>query len=264
MTAVACFTFDNLGEAAEIGSGELSGPRPPGADPSLAIGYPRVFEMLERHGVRATFFVEGWNGLQHPEAVREIAERGHELGMHGWLHERWAGLAPEEEARLARRATEALERAARVRPLGFRAPGGARSPATEGVLRALGYRYDASLGDGQRPALLPSGLAQLPFRWPQVDGFHYLARRPPVPPSALRDAWLTELERAAREGGFFLLICHAFLTGVDAERLAALSAVIAAAKADPRLALRTAGEVAEALLHEDATGSPRARSQPGA
>lgn len=255
MTAVACFTFDNLGEAAEIGSGELAGPRPPGADPSLAVGYPRLFALLERHAVRASFFVEGWNGLQHPEAVREIAERGHELGMHGWLHERWAELAAEDEARLARRATEALERAAGVRPRGFRAPGGARSAATEGVLRALGYRYDASLGSSDRPALLPSGLAQVPFRWPHVDGFHYLARKPPSAPAAVRDAWLGELARAAREGGFFLLICHAFLTGVDAERLEALSAVLAAAQADPRVTLRTAGEVAEALLHENVTGS---------
>ena len=144
-----------------------------------------------------------------------------------------------------------------MRPLGFRAPGGARSPATEGVLRELGYRYDASLGAGDRPALLPSGLAQLPFRWPHVDGFHYLARKPPAPPAAVRDAWLAELTHAAREGGFFLLICHAFLTGVDAERLAALGAVLAAAQADPRITLRTAGEVADALLHENVTGSRR-------
>jgi peptidoglycan/xylan/chitin deacetylase (PgdA/CDA1 family) len=262
MTAVACFTFDNLGEAAEVGAGELAGPRAAGTDPSLAVGYPRLFELLERHGVRASFFVEGWNGVEHPEAVREIAERGHELGMHGWLHERWAGLAPHEEERLARRATDALERAAGSRPLGFRAPGGSRSSATEGVLRALGYRYDASLGGGKRPALLASGLAQVPFRWPHVDGFHYL-RKPPAAPGAVRDAWLADLERAAREGGFFLLICHAFLTGVDTERLEALGAVLAAAQADPRVALRTTGEVAEALLHENVTGSQR-RSPPPA
>jgi peptidoglycan/xylan/chitin deacetylase (PgdA/CDA1 family) len=261
MTGVACFTFDNLGEAAEVGAGELTGPRPEGADPSLAVGYPRLFELLARHGVRASFFVEGWNGVEHPAAVREIAERGHELGMHGWLHERWAALAPADEERLARRATEALERAAGVRPLGFRAPGGARSAATESVLRGLGYRYDASLGEGERPALLASGLAQVPFRWPHVDGFHYL-RKPPATPGAVRDAWLADLARAAREGGFFLLICHAFLTGVDDGRLEALAAVLEAARADPRVALRTAGEVAEALLHENVTGSQRRDAPP--
>jgi peptidoglycan-N-acetylglucosamine deacetylase len=102
----------------------------------------------------------------------------------------------------------------------------------------------------------------VPFRWPQVDGFHYLARRPPTPPAAVRDAWLAELERAARQGGFFLLICHAFLTGVDTERLEALGAVLAAAQADPRVSLRTTGEVAEALLHENVTDSRRRSAPP--
>ena len=56
---VACFTFDNMGEAADIGAGRRGGPLPPGADPSLAVGYPGIFRLLDRAGVRATFFVEG-------------------------------------------------------------------------------------------------------------------------------------------------------------------------------------------------------------
>lgn len=252
--ALACFTFDNLGEAAEIGTGELRGPRPEGTDPSLAVGYPRLFALLERRALRATFFVEGWNGEHHPQAVRAIAERGHELGMHGWVHERWSELAPAEEARLAARATDALERAAGVRPVGFRAPGGARSAATEGILAGLGYRYDASLGGGA-PTRLASGLAQLPFRWPHVDGFHYLARKPRPSPGQVRDGWLAEVERVAREGGLFVLICHAFLTGVDEERLAALDAVVAAAQADARIAVRTAGEIADEVLRQGGASS---------
>src|SRR5690606_14692850 len=89
MRATACFTFDNMGEAADVGAGRLEGPGPAGSDPSLAIGYPALFALLERTGVRATFFVEGWNGIHHPEWVRAIVTRGHELGMHGWLHEPW-------------------------------------------------------------------------------------------------------------------------------------------------------------------------------
>jgi peptidoglycan/xylan/chitin deacetylase (PgdA/CDA1 family) len=246
--AIACFTFDNLGEAAEIGAGALAGPRPPGADPSLAVGYPSLFALLERRRVRATFFVEGWNGVHHPEAVKEIVARGHELGMHGWLHERWSELDAQEEERLARRATEALERASGVRPMGFRAPGGSRTARTESVLRALGYRYDASLHEAPGPTLSPSGLAQVPFAWPRVDGFHYLARRPPSEAREVRERWLRELGEVAREGGLFLLICHAFLTGVDPARLAALDAVVEAAVEDARLEVLTAGGIADRLL----------------
>lgn len=241
MTAIACFTFDNMGEVAEHGADARPAPGAP--HPSIAVGYPNLFAMLERRALAATFFVEGWNGEHHPDTVAEIVRRGHELGMHGWAHERWRDLAPEDEERLARRATEALAGAAKVAPRGFRAPGGHRGRRTEDVLLGLGYAYDASLGDGMRPARLPSGLAQVPFVWAGVDGFHYL-RDEPASPAQVRDAWLRALEKAAGEGGLFLLICHAFLTGVERERVAALEAVIAAAQADPRVQVRSAGEVA--------------------
>jgi peptidoglycan/xylan/chitin deacetylase (PgdA/CDA1 family) len=247
--AIACFTFDNMAEAADVGSGRLTEPLAAGSDPSLVMGFPRVFDLLERCGVRATFFTEGWNGLHHPEAVAQIVRAGHELGMHGWVHEAWAELEPEDEVLLATRATEALERASGTRPRGFRAPGGRRSSATAEILRTLGYRYDASLGDGMQPQRLESDLAQIPFVWPGVDGYYYL--RPEAPAAAVvRDTWLKTLDQVAATGGLFLLICHPFISGVDSERLGALEAVMRAAVADSRIEVRTTGEVAERILRD--------------
>jgi len=247
MDAVACFTFDNMAEAADLGAGRLACARDAGTDASLAIGYPALFALLERRAVRATFFIEGWNGVRHPDAVRAIAARGHELGMHGWQHEEWQQLDRETERALAAQATEALECAAGVRPRGFRAPGGARGADTEAMLQELGYRYDASLGDGMRPTRLASGLAQVPFVWPAVDGFYYLAGESPADPAVVRDAWLAALDKSVARGGLFVTICHAFLTGVDPARVAALEAVIVAAQ---RLGVEicTTGEVAERIL----------------
>ena len=244
--AIACFTFDNMAEAAEIGAGTLDAPRAPGTDRALVEGHPRLLDLLDAHGVRASFFVEGWNGEHHPQAVREIVARGHELGMHGWLHETWHELDPDRERSLAQRATETLRAAAGVAPCGFRAPGGARTAATESILSDLGYAYDASLGDGMRPGRLAGGLAQVPFVWPGVDGFHYL-RDEPADPAHVRGRWLATLERTAEQGGLFLLICHPHITGLDPARVAALDAVIACAVADRRIAVRTAGEIAAAL-----------------
>jgi peptidoglycan/xylan/chitin deacetylase (PgdA/CDA1 family) len=241
--AVACFTFDNMAEAAEIGAGTLTGPRPPGSERSLTVGQPRILDLLDAHRVRATFFVEGWNGSHHPEAVREIVHRGHGLGMHGWAHEVWHELEPARERELAARATEALHAAAGQRPTGFRAPGGARSAATAAILASLGYAYDASLGDGMHPALLPEGPAQLPFVWPGVDGFFYL-RDAPVAPAEVAQRWLSALEKAAARGGLFVLVCHAHITGLDPARLDALESVVAAALRDPRIDVRTLDEVA--------------------
>jgi peptidoglycan/xylan/chitin deacetylase (PgdA/CDA1 family) len=245
--AFACFTFDNMAEAADVGAGVMSAPLTDPPHVSLALGFPRIHALLERHGIRATFFVEGWNGRYHSQAVAEIARRGHEVGMHGWVHEQWHQLAPDEEARLAREATLALAHAAGVRPRGFRAPGGQRSAETTEILRELGYQYDASLGDGMRPGLLAPDLAQVPFVWPGVDGYYYL-RPQPTPPAVVLDGWLRTLDRVAAQGGLFLLICHAFITGIDDERLTVLDEVMRAAVSDPRIRITTAGEVAAGML----------------
>jgi peptidoglycan-N-acetylglucosamine deacetylase len=259
--SVACFTFDNMAEAADVGAGLTDGPRRDVLHPSLERGYPSLFALLERHGIRATFFIEGWNGVHHPEAVAEIVRRGHELGMHGWVHETWSTLDRDTEAELAARATEALQRASGERPIGFRAPGGARSAQTESILSALGYVYDASLGDRMRLQISPSGLVQIPFVWTAVDGFYYL-RDQPVDPGEVRDTWLRALKRTTEHGGLFLTICHAFITGVDDARLAVLDDVMRAARADERIAVRTAGEIAHELL-ADSSSSRSGSYRPG-
>ena len=166
--------------------------------------------------------------------------------MHGFLHEPWSSLSPAEEKELAARATFALSQASGVRPRGFRAPGGARTAQTEGILRELGYAYDASLGNGMRPERLPGGMAQVPFVWPCVDGFHYLRERP-ARPGAVREAWLSALARTARRGGLFVTVCHAFVTGLDPERMEVLGEVMSEAVAEPRIAVLPVGEVAQLL-----------------
>jgi len=138
-----------------------------------------------------------------------------------------------------------------VRPRGFRAPGGHRSESTDAILADLGYRYDASLGDGMRPQILPSGLAQVPFRWAAVDGFHYLASDPPQPPERVRALWLEALRRTVDRGGVFVTVCHAFVTGIDEHRLAALEAVVEAAVSDEKVRVCTVGEVAELIRSQE-------------
>jgi polysaccharide deacetylase family protein (PEP-CTERM system associated) len=46
----------------------------------------RVLALLDRHGVRATFFILGWIAERHPQLVREIHACGHEIGTHGYWH----------------------------------------------------------------------------------------------------------------------------------------------------------------------------------
>ncbi|MBV8160207.1 MAG: polysaccharide deacetylase family protein [Acidimicrobiia bacterium] len=219
----ACFTVDHLDE----GTGAL-------------------LDVFERRGLKTTVFVEGRHGEERPQQVAAIVGRGHELGMHGWAHEQWDALDPGEEEELARQATAALASAAGAAPTGFRAPGGARGERTAELLAELGYRYDASLGDGPRPAVLEPGLAQVPFVWGGVDGAHYLADPPPAP-SAVEAAWKSTLARVGERGGLFVTVSHGFITGADDERLSALDRVVGRAQ-DLGFDLLTAGQVAADVL----------------
>ena len=220
---MACFTVDHLDD-----------------------GTARLLDVFERRGLTTTVFVEGHHAEERPEHVAEIVQRGHEVGMHGWAHEQWDALAVEEEEKLARRATDGLAAAVGEAPRGFRAPGGARSERTADLLVELGYRYDASLGDGMRTAVLQPGLAQVPFVWNGVDGAHYLAD-PPPPATDVERQWTAALQKTGEKGGLFLTICHGFITGADDSRLAAFDRVIERAQADG-FELLTASEVAARVL----------------
>ena len=116
------------------------------------------------------------------------------------------------------------------------------------MLTGLGYRYDASLGDGMRPAMLRPGLAQVPFVWGGVDGAHYLAD-PPAEPARVAEEWETVMGRVAEDGGLFLTVCHGAITAADDARLDAFDRVVARAQADG-FEIVTAGEVASRVLSE--------------
>jgi peptidoglycan/xylan/chitin deacetylase (PgdA/CDA1 family) len=97
LTAVHTITFDNLGEVAALQRGELPEGQPLGRDLSVTRALPRILELLEETGLRATFFVEGLNTELYPETLSAIAAAGHEVAYHGWCHEQWAGLDPGDE-----------------------------------------------------------------------------------------------------------------------------------------------------------------------
>lgn len=99
---------------------------------------PRVLDLLDRAGVKATFFVIGRKAEAHPELVREIAARGHALGVHGHAHDRLFSLRSTRviEADL-QKAVETLERITGERPFLVRPPVGHTSPPMARVIRAL-------------------------------------------------------------------------------------------------------------------------------
>jgi peptidoglycan/xylan/chitin deacetylase (PgdA/CDA1 family) len=220
VTAVHTVTFDNLGEVTALQRGEFPAGAPLGRHFSVTRALPRILELLEETGVRATFFVEGFNTELYPETLSAIAAAGHEVAYHGWCHEEWGSLAPAEERELLARGVGALEELG-LRPVGFRPPGGELTASSLGVLRALECTYCSPAGDD---VAIRDGVAILPFAWPLVDAYHYLPRfaalrGSPQPGTPERFARLLDVALAG--GGHSTVVFHAFLAEPE-ERFAVM------------------------------------------
>jgi hypothetical protein len=116
--------------------------------PSYLTGFvPRILEVLDRIGVRITFFVVGFDATQQVNLphLRSIADRGHEIGNHSFSHECWLHRysSAELETDIVR-AEEALRAATGQHPAGFRGPGFSWSPELLEVLARRRYLYDTS------------------------------------------------------------------------------------------------------------------------
>jgi peptidoglycan/xylan/chitin deacetylase (PgdA/CDA1 family) len=254
--ATLCLTFDNMGRAREIAEGTAS--TPDAQEPGLAIGYPRLLGLLDELDLRGTFFIEGWNGLHHAERVQELAARGHEVGLHGWVHEKFGTLDKPRAEQLLHDGTASLARLG-IRAAGFRAPGGIRGRHTAEILSSLGYRYDSSTEVAAEapaddyfsvvPALLRPGLAHIPWRCAMVDSIQYL-RHPvrPRTPAELEASWLAAIERTATAGATTTVVIHAFVSGVNDQRFAVVRKVLTHARRRGDIEIATAGTLAERVL----------------
>lgn len=107
-----------------------------GPDPAVT---PRVLDLLDRHGARASFFCIGTAARAHPHLVREIVRRGHAVENHTDRHlNRFAALPPGGLRREIAAAQATLTALAGTPPGFFRAPMGLRSPLLQPVLAELG------------------------------------------------------------------------------------------------------------------------------
>jgi polysaccharide deacetylase family protein (PEP-CTERM system associated) len=109
----------------------------------------KALALLDRFGIKATFFVLGWVADKMPEIVREVAERGHEVGSKGYHHQAVHQLTPSQLREDLSRAREALESASGRKVLGYRVAHRWLDPSDLWVLDVLaeeGYSYDSSLG----------------------------------------------------------------------------------------------------------------------
>jgi peptidoglycan/xylan/chitin deacetylase (PgdA/CDA1 family) len=258
-------SFDSDHETNELRDGAKSLARLSWGEYGARRGIPRIEAVLDRHDARASFFVPAVSALLHPEEQRRLVGAGHEVALHGWIHERNTEVPPEAERDLMLRAADRLEAVAGLRPVGMRTPSWDFSDATLGIAEELGLLYDSSLFADDDPyeivsAGRPTGIVELPVEWIRDDAAYFMmnrfgAQRPYTPPADVLDIFLREFEGARAEGGLFLLTMHPHVIGYRS-RMFILDELLSHIRATGDAWIATHAEIARHCLHAAETKGP--------
>jgi polysaccharide deacetylase family protein (PEP-CTERM system associated) len=137
----------------------------------------RFLDWLDRHQFSATFFVVGDVARRHPDLVREIARRGHEIGCHSNRHIPLDQQSPDEFRADVSECLEALAGCGAGAVIGYRAPTCSLTEQTSwayDALAALGIQYSSSVLPAPNPLYgwpefgaatrrMPSGVLEIPM-----------------------------------------------------------------------------------------------------
>jgi peptidoglycan/xylan/chitin deacetylase (PgdA/CDA1 family) len=175
----------------------------------LLRGLPRILDVLAEFEAAATFYVPGVTAQRHPDELRAIVARGHEVGHHGHTHRRPDELGADRQRAEIELGLAALAQLG-VAPSGYRAPGWELTDTTLALLVEHRFRYDSSLMGDDRPYPLPDGLIELPVHWSLDDAPYFEAT---ADPAGLTRVWRRELELAAAEARPLTLTLHPEILG---------------------------------------------------
>jgi peptidoglycan/xylan/chitin deacetylase (PgdA/CDA1 family) len=259
-----CLSFDF--DATSVWVAETDNPATISRGEFGPVAIPRILDLLDRHGAAATFFVPGHTALAYPDHVREIRDRGHEIGHHAWVHEDLSTLDLAAERDVFRRGFEALSEVAGVRPTGFRAPAASFSANTARLLVENDLSYDASCsGSDFEPYYLrlgdrwsktgpyefgePCDVVEVPMSW-MLDDWPHFEFNPgwsteQSPPSTVREIWQGEFDYAYANasGGVFPVCMHPQVIG-RGSRLTMLDDFMAYMTSQEGVAFETSDAVA--------------------
>lgn len=108
----------------------------------------KLLDILDVHQVKATCFVLGYIARRHPDLVKEIMARGHEVAAHGMYHKHVFNMTPDEFAIDIEECKKLLEDIIGKEVVGFRSPGFSLTESSPWFFETLlekGYAYDSSI-----------------------------------------------------------------------------------------------------------------------
>ncbi len=249
---VVAFTFDFDAEEVWIGEDPSNAERPGVLSQGTygaKVAVPLVLDVLERRGIRASFFIPGRVAERHPARVEEIVARGHEIAHHGYTHTSPTKLSREEEEAELVKGREVLEKFG-VEVRGYRSPSWDFSRHTLPLLETHGFAYSSNLMDDIRPYRHEgSPVTEVPIQWILDDAAHFWFdpaswTKKISTVEEVRSIWEREVLGIVALGGAAVITCHPQIIGRPG-RIAFLEQFIAFVQELEDVRIATTGEIAE-------------------
>lgn len=222
--AAVAVSFDCDHETLSLRDGDTTPSALTSGEFGARVGVPRILDLLRRYGIPASFYVPAVSALLRPDEVKDYVANGHEVALHGWIHERNLLLDAGMERTLLLRSADMLERLTDTRPVGIRTPGWTFSHRTLNIIVDLGLSYDSSLMADDAPYEIlshgkPTGVVEIPVNWIRDDTTYFDVY---MPPRQVLMIWQEEFREAYLAGGLFQLTMHPHVMG-HRSRLSMLS-----------------------------------------
>jgi peptidoglycan/xylan/chitin deacetylase (PgdA/CDA1 family) len=109
------------------------------------VGSPRLVKLFERFGIKTTWFIPGHSIETFPEQMKQVAEAGHEIGIHGYSHENPIAMTREQETTVLDKCIDLVTKLSGKRPTGYVAPWWEFSAVSNELLLERNIKYDHSL-----------------------------------------------------------------------------------------------------------------------
>jgi peptidoglycan/xylan/chitin deacetylase (PgdA/CDA1 family) len=109
------------------------------------VGSPRLLDLFDKMGLKTTWFIPGHSVETFPAQMKDVATRGHEIGIHGYSHENPIAMTPEQEEAVLDKSIALITEVLGKRPTGYVAPWWEFSNVTNELLLKKGIKYDHSL-----------------------------------------------------------------------------------------------------------------------
>jgi peptidoglycan/xylan/chitin deacetylase (PgdA/CDA1 family) len=124
-----------------------------------ALNTPKILEILDKHQVKATFFIIGNKAEKHQDLLQQIISKGHEIGNHSYSHAFWFDLYRRKKMEQdLQKAEDVIMNITGRKTVLFRPPYGVTTPVLAKVVKKLGYKaigwsvrtYDTVIKEGDK------------------------------------------------------------------------------------------------------------------